>query len=52
MHEQVAKQELDVRFISTDEQVAVALTKPLGTSKFLDLRSKLLVLPRPEFEGG
>lgn len=42
-----------MRYISTDDdQIADVLTKGSGTDKFLCLKSKLLVVTIPVFEGG
>lgn len=52
VREQVAKQELDVRYVPTDDQVKDAFTKPLPISRFPTLKHKFLVLLIPEFEKG
>uniref|UniRef100_A0A2N9FI51 Reverse transcriptase Ty1/copia-type domain-containing protein n=1 Tax=Fagus sylvatica TaxID=28930 RepID=A0A2N9FI51_FAGSY len=43
----VAAKTLDVRFVSTHDQLADLLTKPISSSRFSLLRSKLNVLPIP-----
>lgn len=40
---------LDVRIISSEDQIIDALTKPLPTDCFLLLRDKLLLSPRASF---
>eukprot|EP00253_Pinus_taeda_P009030 PITA_09030 len=40
-----------LQHISTDEQVADILTKPLGKVKFLTFRERLGVIERPSYEG-
>lgn len=47
VREKVSKGELQVRFISTNDQVADVFTKPLSTPRFQFLRSKLQVVSRP-----
>lgn len=46
----VAQQELDMHFVSTEEQVTDSFTKGFPSTRFAFLRHKLLVLPRPLFE--
>uniref|UniRef100_A0A2N9I3B6 Uncharacterized protein n=1 Tax=Fagus sylvatica TaxID=28930 RepID=A0A2N9I3B6_FAGSY len=45
--EMVASKSLLVRFVSTQDQLADLLTKPLSSSRFTFLRSKLNVFPIP-----
>ena len=45
--EKVARRDLDVRFLSSKDQLADALTKPLSSTRFSFLRSKLNVQPLP-----
>ncbi|KAK1424826.1 hypothetical protein QVD17_20164 [Tagetes erecta] len=47
VREKVAQRELSVQFISTKDQIADVFTKPLASQRFLNLRSKLKVAPRP-----
>uniref|UniRef100_A0A2N9HMQ9 Reverse transcriptase Ty1/copia-type domain-containing protein n=1 Tax=Fagus sylvatica TaxID=28930 RepID=A0A2N9HMQ9_FAGSY len=47
VRDMVAAKTLDVRFISTHDQLADLLTKPISSSRFSLLRSKLNVLPIP-----
>ncbi|GAA0151726.1 hypothetical protein LIER_10381 [Lithospermum erythrorhizon] len=46
VREQVARKELQVQFISTKDQIADVLTKPLSTTRFAFFRSKLWLLSR------
>jgi hypothetical protein len=43
----VASKHLLVRFVSTHDQLADLLTKPLSSPQFVLLRSKLNVIPMP-----
>ena len=43
----VASKSLLIRFVSTHDQLANLLTKPLFSSRFTSLRFKLNVLPMP-----
>ena len=52
VREQVAQGRLNVKFISTGDQIADVFTKPLSSQRFLELRSKLQVVPRPQLAGG
>ena len=53
VREKVAQKQLDVRFISTLDQVADIFTKGLHSSRVRDLQAKLRVRPRPhQLEGG
>uniref|UniRef100_A0A2N9GZ53 Reverse transcriptase Ty1/copia-type domain-containing protein n=1 Tax=Fagus sylvatica TaxID=28930 RepID=A0A2N9GZ53_FAGSY len=47
VRDMVAAKTIDVRFISTHDQLADLLTKPISSSRFSLLRSKLNVLPIP-----
>ena len=47
VHDMVASKSLLVRFVSTRDQLADLLTKPLSSPQFTFLRSKLNVLPIP-----
>lgn len=47
MRDLVAKKQLHVHYISTDDQVAALLTKALPKGKFLPHRSKLIVGSSP-----
>ncbi|KAM0072744.1 putative RNA-directed DNA polymerase [Helianthus debilis subsp. tardiflorus] len=47
VREKVTQQELVVQFISTQDQIADVFTKALPSQRFLFLRSKLQVEPRP-----
>ncbi|KAJ0700404.1 putative RNA-directed DNA polymerase [Helianthus annuus] len=51
VREQVARGHLNVKFISTDDQIADIFTKPLSSQKFEFLRSKLQIANRPELAG-
>jgi hypothetical protein len=49
VRERVARKALDIKFISTHDQLADVLTKPLSSSLFVQFRANLnLVLPRPD----
>ncbi|KAJ0753710.1 putative RNA-directed DNA polymerase [Helianthus annuus] len=52
VREKVAQGKLQVKFISTHDQIADVFTKPLPSQRFLMLRSKLQVVPRPQLTGG
>ncbi|KAF5813031.1 putative RNA-directed DNA polymerase [Helianthus annuus] len=52
VREKVAQGKLQVKFISTHDQIADVFTKPLPSQRFLMLRSKLQVVPRPQLAGG
>ncbi|KAD3068183.1 hypothetical protein E3N88_36063 [Mikania micrantha] len=52
VREKVAQGKLKVQFISTNDQIADIFTKPLSSQRFLMLRSKLQVVPRPQLAGG
>ena len=45
VREMVARRQLSVRYIPTEEQVADVLTKDLSVSKFTTFRSKLHITP-------
>ncbi|KAD5961904.1 hypothetical protein E3N88_13377 [Mikania micrantha] len=47
VREKVAQKKLSVQFIKTDDQIADVFTKPLSSQRFMFLRSKLQVAPRP-----
>ncbi|KAD7117271.1 hypothetical protein E3N88_04539 [Mikania micrantha] len=47
VREKVAQGKLSVQFISTNDQIADVFTKPLSSQRFLSMRSKLQVAPRP-----
>ncbi|KAJ0892267.1 putative RNA-directed DNA polymerase [Helianthus annuus] len=51
VRKQVTKGKLNVKFISTDDQIADVFTKPLSSQRFEFLRSKLQVVPRPQLAG-
>ncbi|KAJ0788607.1 putative RNA-directed DNA polymerase [Helianthus annuus] len=51
VREQVTQGKLNVKFISTDDQIADIFTKPLSSQKFEFLRSKLQIANRPELAG-
>jgi hypothetical protein len=47
--ERVAQKSLDIRFISTSDQIADVLTKPLATQLFVRFRYNLcMAMPRPD----
>ena len=47
VQERVARKALDVRFVSTHDQLAAILTKPLAVQSFVKFRNNLnLVVPR------
>ncbi len=47
VQDMVAKKTLNVQFISSKDQLADLLTKPISSSHFAQLRTKLNVLPIP-----
>ena len=47
VRERVVRRSLKLSFTSSADQLADCLTKPLVTTRFQDLRTKLTVLPRP-----
>uniref|UniRef100_A0A2N9GH75 Reverse transcriptase Ty1/copia-type domain-containing protein n=1 Tax=Fagus sylvatica TaxID=28930 RepID=A0A2N9GH75_FAGSY len=47
VRDMVAKKTLNVKFISSKDQLADLLTKPISSSRFAELRTKLNVLPIP-----
>jgi hypothetical protein len=47
VRDMVAKKTLNVQFISSKDQLANLLTKPISSSRFAQLRTKLNVLPIP-----
>ncbi|KAM0001405.1 putative RNA-directed DNA polymerase [Helianthus debilis subsp. tardiflorus] len=51
VREKVAQGKLKVQFINTNDQIADIFTKPLPSQRFLLLRSKLQVVPRPQLAG-
>ncbi|OIT18727.1 retrovirus-related pol polyprotein from transposon tnt 1-94, partial [Nicotiana attenuata] len=52
VRDKVRAKSLSVRYVSSQDQVADALTKPLSKVRFLDLKSKLTVVPHPaQLEG-
>jgi hypothetical protein len=52
VYDRVAKKEVQIRFISSKNQLADVLTKPLSHSTFASLRSKLHVVnPLSAWEG-
>ncbi|KAM0037798.1 putative RNA-directed DNA polymerase [Helianthus debilis subsp. tardiflorus] len=51
VREQVIQEKLNVKFISTDDQIADVFTKPLSSQRFEFLMSKLQVVPRPQLAG-
>ena len=46
VHEKVANKDIDIRFISSRDQTADIMTKPLGIARHTLLRNKLTVSPR------
>lgn len=51
VREQVTQGKLNVKFISTDDQIADIFTKPLSSQRFEFLRSKLQIANRAELAG-
>ncbi|GAA0159774.1 transmembrane signal receptor [Lithospermum erythrorhizon] len=49
VREKVARKQLQVQFISTKDQIADVLTKPLSTARFVFFRSKLRLCSRKPF---
>jgi histone deacetylase 1/2 len=47
VRDRVAKKEIQIRFISSQDQLADVFTKPLHTSSFIAFRFKLWVDPPP-----
>jgi hypothetical protein len=47
VREKVLNKDIHIKFISTHDQVADIFTKGLTSSRFLTLRSKLMVIPPP-----
>jgi len=47
VREKVLNQDVLLKFISTDDQVADVFTKGLGSARFVYLRLKLMVIPSP-----
>ncbi|GAA0167039.1 hypothetical protein LIER_22063 [Lithospermum erythrorhizon] len=47
VREKVARKELQIQFISTKDQIADLLTKPLSSSRFAFFRDKLRLCSRP-----
>lgn len=47
VREKVAQGQLSVQFITTDDRIADVFTKPRPSQRFMFLRSKLRVSPRP-----
>jgi hypothetical protein len=47
IRDRVAKKEIQIRFISSQDQLADVFTKPLPTSSFTAFRFKLRVDPLP-----
>ena len=47
VRDRVVQKQLTLQHISTEDQIADLLTKHLSSSRFLFLRSKLCVVPRP-----
>ncbi|KAD2393896.1 hypothetical protein E3N88_40873 [Mikania micrantha] len=51
VRKQVTQGKLNVKFITTNDQIADVFTKPLSSQRFEFLRSKLQVVPRPQLAG-
>jgi hypothetical protein len=47
IREKVLNQDVIIKFISTDDQIADVFTKGLGSTCFLSLRVKLMMIPSP-----
>jgi hypothetical protein len=53
IHDMVQRGALKLQYISTDEQVADVMTKPLSRVKFEHFRDKLGIVPKgPSLKGG
>lgn len=47
IHDLVMKNELDVRYTSTKDQIENIMTNPLGETQFVPFKIKLMVFPPP-----
>lgn len=47
IREKIAAKDISAQYINTNDQIADIFTKGLTTSKFIDLRNKLMIRPLP-----